>query len=451
MPTLTQTEVDGARRDRWGRYMVLSPDGGKPQGYTRSTTIAKALDDTSALMSWKARMVAAGLAKRHDLLALVSATTDRRELNALCERAAEAGGATERRDLGTAVHKFVELKVEDPNYLVPEMFAGDVEAILDALNGAGFRVKPGFTEVMVVLDEMKVAGTADLILERVSDGKYFIGDLKTGSSVDYGALAWAIQLSVYANADNIYVQGNAVDGSQDERKPMPDIDRETAIIVHCQPGSAKAELYSLDISMGAEALKTAFAVRGWRSAKNILVPFSVETDNNIETKTESNKDMPTLTMKNTNSDSSSGEKRFDDTPIPGGTLFDVKVDYVRYKAIRPEIRERFNMEDTHQVSFRFRITDDNKFKNRFVFGNARPLFNTSDKCKLRLWLEAIYGVDSLPAVFALEFDDDTGDLRGVEGLTAKILTSDKGKVDKVIRSVQGTATGGFDYSEEDEF
>ena len=40
------------RRDRWGRYQVLPPRGGKLVGYTRATTIAKILDDSSSLMAW---------------------------------------------------------------------------------------------------------------------------------------------------------------------------------------------------------------------------------------------------------------------------------------------------------------------------------------------------------------------------------------------------------------
>lgn len=37
--------TDAVRRDRWGRYLVVPPDGGKPVGYTRATTVAKALDE----------------------------------------------------------------------------------------------------------------------------------------------------------------------------------------------------------------------------------------------------------------------------------------------------------------------------------------------------------------------------------------------------------------------
>jgi hypothetical protein len=74
------------------------------------------------------------------------------------------------------------------------------------------------TERIVVNDEIEVAGTFDLLL---TDGQEtFVSDLKTGSSVKYGGLGFAIQLSIYANASNLYTQGPAKDGSEDIREPM---------------------------------------------------------------------------------------------------------------------------------------------------------------------------------------------------------------------------------------
>jgi len=262
---------DKARRDRYGRYMVLPPNGKKPVGYTRATTVAKALDDTSSLMQWGERMTALGLAARPDLLALVStAGDDKQALNKLCERAKEAGGATARRDLGTALHSMIEQAYTDPAYVAPEAFRGDVHAVRAALTGAGFTVAEGLHERMCVLDRHQIAGTFDLVLER--DGQRYCADIKTGASISYGALAFAVQLAVYANADALYTQGVAKDGSQDTREPMPALSRDMAFIIHVEPGSGVCMLHKLDIATGAEALETAMAVRGWRSRKGLLVP-----------------------------------------------------------------------------------------------------------------------------------------------------------------------------------
>jgi hypothetical protein len=46
------------KRDRWGRPLITPPDGGKPVPYTRVSTLAKALDDKTALMRWKQRQTA---------------------------------------------------------------------------------------------------------------------------------------------------------------------------------------------------------------------------------------------------------------------------------------------------------------------------------------------------------------------------------------------------------
>ena len=62
------------------------------------------LDETSALMAWGERMTAIGLSQRPDSPAQVDDRNDSKQLNKLCEKAKEAGGATVRRDLGTALH-----------------------------------------------------------------------------------------------------------------------------------------------------------------------------------------------------------------------------------------------------------------------------------------------------------------------------------------------------------
>ena len=268
---------DSARRDRWGRYLVVPPDGGKPVGYTRATTVAKALDDTSNLMAWANRMTALGLAQRPDLLALVQAADpgDRDELNKVCERAKEAGGATARRDLGTALHTMVEKSHTDPNWTVPDAYAADVAAVNAAVEAAGYEVVDGMSEVMVVLDRHRIAGTSDLTLRRRCDGILFVADIKTGATVKYGALAWAVQLAIYAHANSVYRQGAAKDGSEDRREQRWTVDLDTALILHVQPGSGACDLHTLDIAAGAEALEVAMAVREWRTRKDLLVPIKI--------------------------------------------------------------------------------------------------------------------------------------------------------------------------------
>lgn len=257
---------DPTRRDRWGRYLVVPPDGGKPVGYTRATTIAKTLDDTSALMSWAERMTAIGLAQRPDLLAQVDdLRNDNKALNRLCEKAKEAGGATVRRDLGTALHSILERSWTDPDYVPPAAHVDDVTAVHRQLELLGLSPVDGMNEQIVVNDTHKVAGTFDLLLHERATGDLVIADIKTGSSVQYGAVGFAIQLAIYATADALYRQGAASDGSEDQRLPMPAVAQDRAIIIHVQPGSGVCQLHGLKLDLAL--LELAMTVRQSRNLK----------------------------------------------------------------------------------------------------------------------------------------------------------------------------------------
>lgn len=266
------------RRDRYGRYLVVPPDGGKPVGYTRATTIAKTLDDQGGLMAWGKRMVAIGLSTRPDLvteLALVD-NDDKKALDRICEKAAEAGGATVRRELGTAVHSIFERHWTDATFTVPEAHRADVEAVEAALAAAGLKVVEGFHERIVVDDVNRIAGTFDLL---VTDGHtQYVADLKTGSSVKFGSLGFAIQLSIYANADALYTQGAATDGSLDARDPMPGVSKSRGVIIHIEPGSGSCDLHWVDLEAGRQALDIAMRVRELRKAKHLTELEPIPTD-----------------------------------------------------------------------------------------------------------------------------------------------------------------------------
>ena len=260
------------RRDRWGRYQVMSPTLGKLTGYTRATTVAKALDDGSGLIGWSKRMVALGLSGRPDLVALVSATgpDDKKGLDSICERAAEAGGSTVRRDLGTAIHGMLEQSWGNPDYRAPEPYTADIIAVHEALAAAGLTVDTSLVERIVVDDAHQIAGTFDLMV-RDTNGHLRVADIKTGSSL-MGALSFAIQLAIYANADALYTQGRAADGSEDVREPMPELAVDYGYIFHVQPGSGVCDIHTIDLLIGAEALELAMKVRAASKLKP-LAPY----------------------------------------------------------------------------------------------------------------------------------------------------------------------------------
>ena len=131
-------------------------------------------------------------------------------------------------------------------------------------------------ERIVTLDEWKVAGTADMLAVRVPGyPKPLTADLKTGAEVKWSILAIAMQLAIYNHADAIYEQGAAADGSQDVRHPMPDVDRDHALIIHLPAGEARCELHVVDTTAGWEAFKIAMQVREWRSRKNLATVLTI--------------------------------------------------------------------------------------------------------------------------------------------------------------------------------
>ena len=268
---LTPEQSDTTRRDHYGRYKVVPPGGSKPVGYTRATTIAKALDDMHSLVAWKARTAAKGLTLRPELLKMIAITDERKTLDDLVEQAAQAGGATERRDEGTALHRALELHFTGSP--VPPMFRADVDAVVRTMDAHGMSVLTGMTERICVLDEHTIAGTFDLIAKIGTT--LYVADFKTGKSLDYSGLAFATQLAIYAHADALYTQGPRADGSLDTRDPMPPVDRTVALVLHVQPGSGHCDVHEVDIAYGRRALDLALEVRDARNrGRKLITPHT---------------------------------------------------------------------------------------------------------------------------------------------------------------------------------
>lgn len=273
---LDELVTQEVRRNQWGQYLVVPPGKKKAVGYPRATTIAKGLDTSDSLIGHYQRHTAMGLKLRPDLWAQVPTTFDddtKRSFTNLCDEAHDAGGGNARRDRGTAIHDALEQYVRTARLPADDKMAHNVVRIVEALEDAGFEIVADYVEAMVVLDAFRIAGRMDMVL-RHTDGTLYVGDLKTGSSVNYGQLAWACQLAIYANADNIYEQGPATDGSEDVRSPMPDVDKSRAVIVHRNEDDFACDVYWLDIAAGREALDVAMSVRGMKKRKGLLTPVA---------------------------------------------------------------------------------------------------------------------------------------------------------------------------------
>ena len=262
------------RRDRYGRPLVTPRDGGKPVAYTRPTTIADTLDDRHNLELWMQRQVALGLVARPDLIARAATTdpTDKATLNGICSDARDAAGSSAAANMGTAIHAAVEAhnRGQEP----PEMFAEVVERYRQTLERHGITVDPDHVEQFCVNEPVKAAGTFDMIV--AFDGRNYIADLKTGSSVAWSGRSFAVQLAIYAGATSYY------DPATETHTDPVEVDQDRALVVHLPAGGDDCTLYWLDIHAGREALEHALWVRDWRRRKDLLTAFDVPEVTNAE-------------------------------------------------------------------------------------------------------------------------------------------------------------------------
>lgn len=256
-------------RDRWGRPLIVPPEGGDPVPYTRVSTLAKALDDLNQLMAWKQRKTAEGLVRRPDLLTRVAGAlangdpdTDwptKRALNDVCSEATEAAGASKGSSAGTGFHALTEAidRGEEPLFVPP----GDAER-LDAYRKATAGYTSLMAEVFVVCDELRVAGSFDR-LWLCPDMRTRVGDLKTGKSEADYPLATATQVAIYAH-------GKRYDPETGQRRPLDEhLDMTTGLLVH-MPASGGCRVIPLDLDKGWLAAQTAASVhhtiRRWKPA-----------------------------------------------------------------------------------------------------------------------------------------------------------------------------------------
>lgn len=252
----------GPKRDRYGRYLLPDPETGKDRAWTRATTLSSAIADTYGLTRWQMRMVAKGLGMRTDLLALAAAAhvDDKQTLDRVAEDAKEAAGSSAGANAGTALHSFTEAadRGEDPQ--VPPPWDADVAAYRQALDEHGVKTHPEWVERITICPQYNVAGTLDRIVT-LPDGRWVIGDVKTGKDLSYSWPEIAIQLALYANATHVW-NGDGWD-------KMPVLDPSEAVVMWLPVGKARCELFTVDTVAGWEMAEIAFRVRQWRTRKDL--------------------------------------------------------------------------------------------------------------------------------------------------------------------------------------
>jgi hypothetical protein len=261
--------------NQWGQYLIVPQGGKKPEAHTRVTTFAATLDDRYGLERWGLRMAAIGFTKRPDLLAGVAAARpdDKTAVDKLVAAAKEAAAASASATTGTALHGMCERTDLGEEITFPAPWDADVAAYRAALDAAGIVILPGMIERYVVLPDLKLGGKLDRIVSFGSTPK--IADLKTGATLDYSWGTIAVQLACYANAATLY------NGKTQKHTPMPDVDKDVALVIHLPAGQGQCTLWCVDIAAGWQAATHATWVRGWRKRKDLAEPMRWDVASSI--------------------------------------------------------------------------------------------------------------------------------------------------------------------------
>lgn len=269
MPTddITATTTPGPARDRHGRYLLPDPATGIERAWTRATTWARTLSDTTGLHRWECRMVAKGVTLRPDLYALAAAAPDgdTAALDALCEGAREAAAASAGSNLGTALHKFTERHDRGEHVTPPAPWDADLAAYAAALAAAGITIDPAHIERVTPVPALGVAGTLDRIAAVPGHG-LVIADVKTARDLRYSWTEIAIQLAIYARGAGLWT-GAGYD-------PMPPVSTSRALVIHLPAGQARCGLHWIDITAGWDAARLAGQARAWRGRRDLARPYA---------------------------------------------------------------------------------------------------------------------------------------------------------------------------------
>jgi hypothetical protein len=235
------------------------------------SAIAKVPDDSSALDFWRRRQTAIGLALQPHLLTAVAANADdKKALDAICEEAMTAAGASSGRDYGTAVHKITDLL--DGGVFVLE--TPEVVAIRETwrtlLDSHDLEIVA--SEQVIVHPDLMVAGRFDRVVRHRSTGECFILDTKTGKSAADFLQSHAVQLWLYASAP-LCADGPSGDVDFEVARfvPMHAVSQSVALVAHL-PMEGEASIIGIDIAAGRECFERVIQPTWvWRSRSDLRV------------------------------------------------------------------------------------------------------------------------------------------------------------------------------------
>jgi hypothetical protein len=256
------------KRDRWGRPLIDPPGGGKPLAYTRISTLAKTLDDKTALAKWMCRQTAIGLTERPDLVSLVASSRDnKRVVGDAVEQAMKAAKSDQAANIGTTLHALTEawdLGFYDEDFSSPEL---DRDVV--AYGAVTKDLKIDAVEVFVVVDELRAAGTFDRIVT-LPDGRKMVADIKTGQHEPQYPHGSTTQIALYSRGVPYHPETGRTEALADLG-----VSQTEGLLIHLPAGQAQCDLYIVDLEIGWALATVASKVREMQKIKP-LTPYTPE-------------------------------------------------------------------------------------------------------------------------------------------------------------------------------
>jgi hypothetical protein len=236
---------DAVPRGRYDRPLIIPVGGGELVPYTRASGLADEIaGGGQGLTIWAKRNVALGIARNEDLAAMAAGLEyGDKKLDEIIETAITR--VDHKAAWGTAVHSLTE--GPEPSPFAPKRMQPDVSAYYTELKRCGLTSVA--SELFVVNDELRVAGTFDDVYHHPLDG-YKVGDKKTGKKKPLNVM---VQLAVYAG-------GFLYDPATGARTPLG-VRRDKGLLAHIPKGEGAAEFFDVDLMLGRDLALFCAAIR----------------------------------------------------------------------------------------------------------------------------------------------------------------------------------------------
>lgn len=272
----------GVERDRWGRPLIVTPDG-EVKPYTRVSTMVGYIKNTHGLTTWQKRLIVRGMGQREDLAAMAAALPPysgdqqadalvKAQLDEIMEAALEAANAYEGANWGTAIHAFTD---PGPSGPVPERMRKDVASYEDVMDKTGITCYA--SEVFVVNHDLQCAGTLDGLYAIPALGAAIVGDKKTGKQDLHST---TIQEAIYSHSEVYDVEKRETVESLAEltvHRLGADIFNDSmGLYIHIPKAQGLTTLHPLNLDAGYEMAKVCARVRDFQRDKGFAKADAVD-------------------------------------------------------------------------------------------------------------------------------------------------------------------------------